>query len=82
VAPQVDVHLDIPITPPGRASAIRDPRTGESLGRSLLEGTPRNGTIEVPGRLLAGASYVLAKVEHAFGFFDEAGWRELALPPS
>jgi hypothetical protein len=36
--------------------------------------------VELPGSLLAGSPAVLAKIEHRFGFFDEAGWKPMLLP--
>jgi LmbE family N-acetylglucosaminyl deacetylase len=66
---------------PPRAGAVglRDPRTGATVGEGEFRGRNGHGYLRIPGELLAGSTRLFAKVEHTFGFFDEAGWKELSL---
>lgn len=45
-----------------------------------FHGTPHRGVVRLPGGLLAGAGRLFVKLERRYGFFDEAGWLEIALP--
>ena len=63
----------------GRVTA-RDPRSGRYLGEGEFRGARGRGTVLLPGGLVPPGSTMFAKVEHAHGFFDEAGWK--FLPPA
>ncbi len=64
----------------GGPVAVRDPGTGLLLGEGEFRGTHGRGTVLLPEGLVPPGSTLFAKVEHAHGFFDEAGWR--MLPPA
>ncbi len=74
---------------PGRCTAalpdrsgtvvVREPRDGAALGEGEFRGSHGCGSLVLPAELVPAAP-LFAKVEHAHGFFDEAGWRELAAP--
>jgi LmbE family N-acetylglucosaminyl deacetylase len=61
----------------GGSVAVRDLRTGTTMGEGDFRGRNGHGCLRIPGELLPGGTRLFAKVEHAFGFFDEAGWKEL-----
>ena len=63
----------------GRVTAC-DPRDGRPLGEGEFHGARGRGTVLLPGGLVPPGSTMFAKVEHAHGFFDEAGWK--VLPPT
>ncbi len=56
-----------------------DPRTGRRLGIAEFRGENGVGTLRLPAELAPNGVRLFAKMERAFGFFDEAGWKEL--PP-
>jgi len=60
----------------GRVTA-RDPRSGRLVGEGEFRGARGRGTVLLPGGLVPPGSTMFAKVEHAHGFFDEAGWKFL-----
>ncbi len=51
--------------------------SGAEAAVVLIEGTPRARDLSVPLEILTEATSVFAKLERRFGFFDEAGWREI-----
>jgi hypothetical protein len=57
----------------------RDPSTGRPLRNAEFHGQNGLGTLRLPAELVPEGIRLFAKVERAFGFFDEAGWKEL--PP-
>jgi LmbE family N-acetylglucosaminyl deacetylase len=65
------------LPPRDGAVVLRHPRTGTTVGEGEFRGRNGHGYLRIPGELLAGSTRLFAKVEHAFGFFDEAGWKEL-----
>ncbi|MDD5562367.1 MAG: PIG-L family deacetylase [Thermoanaerobaculaceae bacterium] len=68
--------IDLP--PHGGRVAVRDPRTGRVLGEGEFHGARGRGTVVVPAELAPPGAVTFAKIEHARGFFDEAGWKALA----
>ena len=64
-----------------RRVTVRDAASGTRLGSTRFSGHALAGTISLPENLLAGASRVFLKLERRFGFFDEAGWLEVAKEP-
>jgi LmbE family N-acetylglucosaminyl deacetylase len=64
----------------GGRVAVRDPRSGRLLGEGEFRGARGRGTVLLPAGLLPADGTMFAKVEHAHGFFDEAGWK--VLPPA
>lgn len=58
---------------PGPAPVL-DLQTGQACARALLRGVPLGGALTLPLAALNGHREVFAKIEHRFGFFDEAGW--------
>lgn len=75
------IRMVMPLWPRFRSIVITDPRSGATLGAARLEGNVRRGTILLPGHLFSPGAELFAKIEHSFGFFDEAGWRRLAVEP-
>jgi LmbE family N-acetylglucosaminyl deacetylase len=69
--------LAVPLPVRRGRTRVVDPGNGQACGEAVFSGTAGNGIVEVPRELLAGATLVLAKLEHRFGFFDEAGWKPL-----
>jgi LmbE family N-acetylglucosaminyl deacetylase len=61
-----------------RRISVFDLDTRTEVGPAQLSGTVRHGTLVLPAGLLAAAGVAFAKLEHRFGFFDEAGWIEVA----
>lgn len=76
-APVLGCTVELP-TRGGRAT-VRDTRTGRLLGEGEFRGARGRGTVLLPAGLVPPVSTMFAKVEHAHGFFDEAGWK--ILPP-
>ena len=62
----------------GHAVPVLDAATGARLGTARAE---RGGAVEVPAVLAPADATLFAKVERRFGFFDEAGWIEIAAGP-
>lgn len=75
------IRVVMPLWPRFRSLVISDPRTGATLGTARLEGNPRRGTVVLPEHLFSLGAELFAKIEHSFGFFDEAGWRQLEIDP-
>lgn len=71
------IRLSVALWPPFGSLTVSDTTSGSTLGTARLRGTTRRGRLAVPGHLLPAGSTLYAKVEHAFGFFDEAGWRRV-----
>lgn len=71
------IRLSVALWPPFGSLPVLDASSGSALGAARLRGTTRRGRLLLPGHLLPAAATVYAKVEHAFGFFDEAGWRRV-----
>lgn len=61
---------------------LRRPAGGALALGVGFEGSPHRGAVRLPGEMLAGARRLFVKLERRFGFFDEAGWLEVALPPT
>jgi len=73
------VRLAVDLPDEGGPGEIRDLRTGMTLGVAQFCGKNGRGDLRVPVELVTKDVRLFAKVERRFGFFDEAGWREL--PP-
>ncbi|MCU0292845.1 MAG: PIG-L family deacetylase [Thermoanaerobaculaceae bacterium] len=71
------IRLSISLWPRLGAIPVRDPRTRELVGRARLAGSSRHGVLHLDPGLLPAGALLLAKVEHRFGFFDEAGWKKI-----
>ncbi len=65
------------LPPRGGRGAVRDPRSGRVLGEGEFRGSRGRGTVRLPADLVPPGAMLFAKVEHAHGFFDEAGWKAL-----
>lgn len=57
------------------AIPVRSATHNGALGCARLVGNSRHGALHLGGGLLPVGARLLAKVEHDFGFFDEAGWK-------
>lgn len=75
------LRLSISLWPPFGSLAVVDTTTGLELGTARLRGSPRHGRLRVPRSLLPADLTLFAKIEHTFGFFDEAGWLRLGPSP-
>lgn len=73
------VRLAVDLPTRGGAAMARDPSTGRPLRNAEFHGQNGLGTLRLPTELVPEGIRLFAKVERAFGFFDEAGWKEL--PP-
>ncbi len=73
------VRLAVVLPARGGAAIACDPRTRRPLGEAEFHGRNGLGTLRLPAELVPEGIRLFAKVERAFGFFDEAGWKEL--PP-
>lgn len=71
------LRLSVPLWPPFGSLPVSDATSGSALCQTRLRGTTRRGRLHLPGHLLPPGSTLYAKVEHSFGFFDEAGWRRV-----
>ncbi|HPW55538.1 MAG TPA: PIG-L family deacetylase [Thermoanaerobaculaceae bacterium] len=71
------IRLSVGLWPPFGSLTVSDLTSGLTLGTARLHGTTRRGRLVMPGDLLPAGSTLYAKVEHAFGFFDEAGWKKV-----
>ncbi|HPC82098.1 MAG TPA: PIG-L family deacetylase [Thermoanaerobaculaceae bacterium] len=71
------IRLSVSLWPPFGALPVTDTTSGAALGSARLRGSTRNGRLMLPAHLLPPPAVLYAKVEHAFGFFDEAGWRRV-----
>lgn len=60
----------------GRAP-VCDARDGSVLAIGSFEGRPSHGYIVIPQAVVPRSGPLFAKLEHSFGFFDEAGWTRL-----
>ncbi len=71
------VRLVVDVPPQSGTVGVRDPRSGASLAIAEFQGRRGEGVIRIPAAVLPEGLRLFAKVERAFGFFDEAGWREV-----
>lgn len=69
------IRLSIFLWPGLGAIRVRDARNRDALGNARLVGNSRHGVLHLDAGLLPAGALLLAKVEHHFGFFDEAGWK-------
>lgn len=67
---------------PGRSgeAALRDAASEEVLTMCRYQGDRATGELSLPTAALGCVQRLFVKVERRFGFFDEAGWREVHLP--
>src|SRR5216684_383924 len=70
------------VTLPGKSAAVtvRDTVSGAVRTQGCFRGTRRQGTLTLPLSALSAVEQMFVKLERRFGFFDEAGWREIPLP--
>ncbi len=73
------IRLLIDLPAKGGKAVARSPRSGRAVGEAEFLGSHGRGTVVVPFDLVPPDARVFAKVEHRFGFFDEAGWKEVAV---
>jgi LmbE family N-acetylglucosaminyl deacetylase len=73
------VRLAVDLPDEGGAVEVRDLRTGMMLGVAEFFGKNGRGDLRVPVGFVPEDVRLFAKVERRFGFFDEAGWKELPL---
>jgi LmbE family N-acetylglucosaminyl deacetylase len=73
------VRLAVDLPKEAGAVKVRDLRTGITLAVAEFCGTKGRGDLRFPVELVPGDVRLFAKVERRFGFFDEAGWKELTL---
>lgn len=71
----VRLAVAIPSRPGG--AEVRDLRTNVTVGEAEFRGRQGNGSVRIPAPLLPPGLRLFGKIERAFGFFDEAGWKEL-----
>ena len=69
------VRLVVELPDRGGPAAVRDPRTGRPVGEAEFIGARGRGDLVLPADLVPPDTPLFAKVEHRFGFFDEAGWK-------
>ncbi|HVN75451.1 MAG TPA: PIG-L family deacetylase [Thermoanaerobaculaceae bacterium] len=74
------VRLVVGLPASGGHTPVREPRTGRVLGEASFDGAGGTGTLTMPAGLAGTGGPLFAKVERRFGFFDEAGWKEIARP--
>ena len=60
---------------------VRRLADGALLGTGTLTRNDRTLVLELPRSALPPAARLFAKIERPFGFFDEAGWAEVGIPP-
>jgi len=70
--------LSCPLPAFSRRVPVTDAASRAPAGVARFAGGPFRGQLTLPGELIAGARRVFLKLERRFGFFDEAGWVELA----
>lgn len=56
---------------------LRDACDGSVVAVGSFEGRPSHGHLVIPRSVLPRFGPLFAKLEHSFGFFDEAGWNRL-----
>jgi LmbE family N-acetylglucosaminyl deacetylase len=61
---------------------IWDAGQGSVIAQARFRGGCRRSKLQIPLSSLGPMDFVFAKVERRFGFFDEAGWCEIAIHPS
>jgi LmbE family N-acetylglucosaminyl deacetylase len=59
---------------------LADVASGAEMAAAKITGTPRARELSVPLAVFREATSIFAKLERRFGFFDEAGWREIPVP--
>jgi LmbE family N-acetylglucosaminyl deacetylase len=74
----------LPVIPPlpskkWRRVKFRDCVTGSPLAVGSYRGSSRSGLLRLPLACVGRYCRLFAKLERRFGFFDEAGWRELPI---
>jgi LmbE family N-acetylglucosaminyl deacetylase len=77
--PPVRLVVDLPSSTGG--ATVREPRSGRPIGEGFFRGTSGIGTLTLPAGVVSPGGLLFAKVEHRFGFFDEAGWKEISSVP-
>jgi LmbE family N-acetylglucosaminyl deacetylase len=74
--------LGIPLPCFSGATDILPLSSGVTTERASFVGGPWGGELRLPANLFARARRVWVKLERRFGFFDEAGWLEISIPPT
>ena len=63
------------------SATVREPRSGRPVGEGFFRGSGGTGTLTIPETAVSPGNVLFAKIERRFGFFDEAGWKDLAAGP-
>jgi LmbE family N-acetylglucosaminyl deacetylase len=71
------VRVTVELPDRDRDVPVRDPRSGAVVAEARFRGKDGLGDLLLPGALIPPGGRLFAKVERRFGFFDEAGWKEL-----
>jgi LmbE family N-acetylglucosaminyl deacetylase len=70
------VRFSIELPSRGGTTLVRDLRANAAVGEGVFDGELGRGHLRIPSTLIPESCRLFAKVERAFGFFDEAGWKE------
>jgi LmbE family N-acetylglucosaminyl deacetylase len=70
------VRLSIELPSRAGTTVVRDLRADAPVGEAEFHGERGCGRLRIPSALIPKGCRLFAKVERAFGFFDEAGWKE------
>ncbi|OFV82158.1 MAG: hypothetical protein A2Y78_09980 [Acidobacteria bacterium RBG_13_68_16] len=73
------VRLAVDLPDDGGVVKVRDLHTGRTLGDAEFCGKNGRGDLRLPVEAVPDGVRLFAKLERRFGFFDEAGWKELSL---
>ena len=61
----------------GGAVPVVEVRSRHPVGEAVFSGQAGHGTLTLPRNLLPETDHLFAKIERRYGFFDEAGWKEV-----
>jgi len=73
------LKLPIPFYSKGIMIDMIDTMRGLKTGQAWFCGSPRMAEIKVPLSAFMPADQVFVKIKRRYGFFDEAGWREIPI---
>jgi len=79
---KVRMATRLPWYPSKRSVDVCDTRTSKVVGRAWFAGGPRKAEIVFEHAILGSIDQLFVKLDRHFGFFDEAGWRQLPVPGS
>lgn len=77
--PGVRAMIVVPRFSRGGTVVVRDAATGQPIGQAALAGGPRRAVVRLGLEMLGTMDRLYGKIERPYGFFDEAGWREVPL---